>query len=493
MAPPPPTLEDLERAGFAPGHAEEEEEEEQGEKEEMEEENVSVNPPTRNHETTASSTNVPVQVANRENDQPEPPKSNGESNTTTTAANNTIGIEPTSSSTTPNSYYGWIKLVSIVILVVLMAILGVGIAILVELHQNNDGENDVGRITSTEDEPTTSPTMSISSPPSDVENHRPSPGGTSGDDDNDSNNNNSTEIIDCQVPSFQSIANQPGARLLSGLQSCDLGTHACEAIIHLPFDFINYNSNFMVGVVDPRTTIYVTPSGMIRFYKYGYSNNLCALECAGISIFAKLGTISNYNGDIWVLVNTTTIFGKSLTVSWENVSFDSSFEETNLYNNAQLTLYENGNVQMCWGSGNIIENGSMQAAIWDNSENFGIYFPITVGYPFQQQQMNSNTNNNNGQHPNGPATNIGYSATKIANGCFRNNYYWNKLDARLHNPNTLASHPKSFSSPMRNPCPPCKMESTHRALVFSIQLGSVPSLSVATPTPGRNGTLFQIQ
>ena len=66
-----------------------------------------------------------------------------------------------------------------------------------------------------------------------------------------------------------------------------------------------------------------------------------------------------------------------LTVSWENVGFD-GFTRTNF--NAQITLYPNGNVDLCWGEG--WSDRPLRAIIWDSNNNLA--FPVNTGPPFQE-------------------------------------------------------------------------------------------------------------
>ena len=111
----------------------------------------------------------------------------------------------------------------------------------------------------------------------------------------------------------------------------------------------------------------MSPNGLVRFYPD-------CLDCAGIAVSEKYTVAHDtYQGEIWI----RKIEGNFLIVSWEDVGFD-DMVHTNL--NAQMTLYPNGNVDLCWGEG--WSDRPIRATIWDASNDWA--FPVNSGPPFQQ-------------------------------------------------------------------------------------------------------------
>jgi hypothetical protein len=277
----------------------------------------------------------------------------------------------------------WMKYCVSLIAIILLVILGMTVAIFVEFQDGNvsdtnvnqnDGDPNPGTDSPTPNGPTISPTpgkdlsddeqstISPSLQPFD-EDHSPTPSLSTF---------HPTTTADCQIPTFKSIANQPGAVLLSGLQECQLGIFACEAKVVLPFEFPYYDSIY-VSPTDSYTTIFVSPDATIRFFKNGFSNSFCASHCGGIAVARGIVPHEFYSGEIWILAED-----EKLTVSWEKIFFDAECCDTLI--NAQATLYPNGDVLVCWGSGNIIDD-VIYAGIWDLSRASDIDFPM-LGDPF---------------------------------------------------------------------------------------------------------------
>jgi hypothetical protein len=254
----------------------------------------------------------------------------------------------------------WMKYCVSLIAITLLVILGMTVAIFIEFQDDNDSDRNVNQNDgdlSDDEQPTISPSLQPFH-----ENPTPIPSLSTF---------QPTTTNDCQISTFNSIANQPGAVLLSGLQECQLGIFACEAKVVLPFEFPYYNSIY-VSPADSYTTIFVSPDATIRFFKNGFSNIFCASDCAGIAVARGRVPHEFYSGEIWTLAEE-----EKFTVSWENISFDGECCDTLI--NAQATLYPNGDVLVCWGSGNIID--LIYAGIWDMSRASGIDFPM-LGDPF---------------------------------------------------------------------------------------------------------------
>jgi len=160
----------------------------------------------------------------------------------------------------------------------------------------------------------------------------------------------------CPGEGFKPIKDTTFAKLLT--PPCGVGPSVCEAPVELPFAFPFMGQEY--------TVMYASPNGVLRFYPD------CS-DCGGIAASEKYTVAhESYEGDIWI-----RRLENFITVSWENVNFD-DFNHTNF--NEQMTLYPNGNVELCWGRGWTFS--PVRARIWDD-RNRGQAFPVDTGPPFE--------------------------------------------------------------------------------------------------------------
>lgn len=237
------------------------------------------------------------------------------------------------------------------IIVLLLSILGITAAILAQVRKNNDSSKDKG-----DGLPTFAPNVSPTPPGTLVPSTEgpPSPPPT----------------LSSSCPQiFQSIANTPGATQLEGLDGnfwC--GTHVCQVLVELPFEF-----QCLDGL--EYTDIYISPDAAIGFYPIDYFDDVCASDCGGINVARSYDPHEVFEGEIWTLKSK-----ESFKVSWEKMSFDGS---QNKLMNAQVTLYPNGDLDMCWGEGRILDSFVIYASIWDDTTEQDLNFPAT-GHPFDE-------------------------------------------------------------------------------------------------------------
>lgn len=293
----------------------------------------------------------------------------------------TARAQSSSSPTANNNTATWMKCAVLLIIIILLGILAMTAVIFIELKDDDNVNSTDRNIDGGDNNPTTENPLPTARPST----NSPTPGN------NDPTSLPSQEPFDetltptfrptpgiddneCPTPVFRSIANQSGAVLLDGLQECPLDIVSCEARVVLPFEFPNYNSLFM-SPTQPYRSIFVSPDATIRFFKNGFANPFCASDCGGIGVAQSRIPYASYSGEIWTLATASEKF----VVSWENVSWNQNCCDDLI--NAQATLYANGNVEICWGSGSIAD-AFIFSGIWDLSQGYSdIDFPMR-GDPF---------------------------------------------------------------------------------------------------------------
>ena len=154
--------------------------------------------------------------------------------------------------------------------------------------------------------------------------------------------------------------------------------------VSLPFQFPWFG--------ETRDSIYVSSNGLINMAPGDTSSYCCSARpfpnpnlnmynanSQRISVAHEdLDPGGNNIGDIYTYV-TIDLMAGSVTISWEEVEFFPSSGEVN----AQATLFSNGEVHICWGTGNTIGN-SLAAGIQgpDSNDVFpAVTFPTNVFSP----------------------------------------------------------------------------------------------------------------
>jgi len=242
----------------------------------------------------------------------------------------------------------WFRIGVAIIVIMMVVILGLMIAVFRELQDDNDSDKNQNEKPGL---PTSSP---VTMPPN--TNTKPT----------------ISNIMDTQLPTplttsdecqlaFKSISGEPDATLLTELQNCLGVLGDCQVLQDIPFTFQWLGMDY--------DNIFIIPDGTISFYKYGFANDVCASDCGGIKVAQRNVPHENYQGQVWTLATENY-----LTVSWENISFDGYCCDVLV--NAQVTLYPNGRVEVCWGAG---KSQIVYASIWDDARNLN--FPM-IGYPF---------------------------------------------------------------------------------------------------------------
>ena len=160
---------------------------------------------------------------------------------------------------------------------------------------------------------------------------------------------------------FKSIANSSDTVRLNGLSNSDDSTQQ----VQLPFEFPWFSTTL--------TRVVVSSNGQINM-DGRFIDNCCSAD--------KISPNSNYNGervaiaqedlnpsrggDIFVLEKTS-----SVVISFEGVPFFSSQGEVN----AQVELFEDGEIELRWGTG-FMAGQSMAAGVQSDAEE--VYAPVTT-------------------------------------------------------------------------------------------------------------------
>ena len=170
---------------------------------------------------------------------------------------------------------------------------------------------------------------------------------------------------------FNSIANAPGARRLQRVSNCD----DCEEQVDLPFRF-NWRGSCRFAA----RQITVSSDGYLNFecgVGFGF---VCA------EVWAAKGDLNpSARGDVWIqwkqdarrrtdeddwdCLEEEPNEGEEeggLVISWENVSLVSDPQSSI---NAQVTLFANGAIEICWGESNKRENESLMMGAYDFERN----------------------------------------------------------------------------------------------------------------------------
>lgn len=183
---------------------------------------------------------------------------------------------------------------------------------------------------------------------------------------------------------FVSIANIPGARFLKTVSNCD----DCTQIVNLPNRFLFADSYYFYDALE------VSSNGRI-YIQNCYDGGEAGMEnnCGIVNVISTdLDPSLTDTAGIWTYDATMRVqedFSKqplngvlpwgAFVISWENVPLCCQDDESSnklKVGNAQVHLYPNGRIDMCWGFGNdgILFTASIQDLISSR------FYPATGQY-----------------------------------------------------------------------------------------------------------------